>query len=154
MEIPRRPTYAEIDLDVLAQNFRSVRSFVAEDLEYMAVVKANAYGHGSTQCAKVLEREGVSWFAVALVEEALELRSAGIESPILCLGGFWPGQEAEALARRLTPVVFTVDAVHRLAAASPQQDINLHLKIDTGMGRIGVRPNDLSEFLDSLSRFP
>src|SRR5690606_3023886 len=72
----------------------------------------------------------------------------------LCLGGFWPGQEAEALARRLTPVVFTVDAVHRLAAASPQQDINLHLKIDTGMGRIGVRPNDLSEFLDSLSRFP
>ena len=154
MELYRRPTFAEIDLDTLAQNFRSVRTFVGEDVGYMAVVKANAYGHGSTQCAKVLEHEGVNWLAVALVEEALELRSAGIESPILCLGGFWPGQETDALARRLTPVVFTIDAVERLAAASPNGDVDIHLKIDTGMGRIGVRPNDLPDFLDSLSRFP
>jgi alanine racemase len=154
MELPRRPTFAEIDLDALARNFRSVRSFVGQDVDYMAVVKANAYGHGSTKCAKVLEQEGISWFAVALVEEALELRKAGIERPILCLGGFWPGQEAEALARNLTPVVFTLDSVERLAAASPQSEIDIHLKIDTGMGRIGIRPNDLPEFLNSLSRFP
>jgi len=88
-----RPTWAEIDLDSLGFNFRSIRRFINKDIKYMAVVKANAYGHGSTECSKRLESEVADWFAVALPEEGVELREAGILKPILCLGGFWYGQE-------------------------------------------------------------
>ena len=88
-----RPTVAEIDLDNLAFNLKSVRGFVGDSVKYMAVVKADAYGHGAIACAKRLEAEGTDWFGVALPEEGVELREAGIRKLILCLGGFWPGQE-------------------------------------------------------------
>ncbi|MFN0141152.1 MAG: alanine racemase, partial [Pyrinomonadaceae bacterium] len=86
----QRPTFAEIDLDNLASNFGAARQFIGRDVSYMAVVKANAYGHGAIECARRLEREGVDWFGVAIPEEGVELRKAGIGKPILCLGSFWP----------------------------------------------------------------
>src|SRR5678815_5061893 len=98
----QRPTWAEIDLDNLAGNFRSVKEFVGPSLKYMAVVKADAYGHGAVECARRLEVEGVDWFGVALPEEGIELRRAGIRKLILCLGGFWEGQETIALNYGLT----------------------------------------------------
>src|SRR5690606_18050621 len=89
-----RPTFAEIDLDHLAFNLHSVRSFVGEGIEIMAVVKADAYGHGAVECARRLEAEGADQFAVATLEEGVELRESGIARPILVLGGIWPGQES------------------------------------------------------------
>src|SRR5438132_13601892 len=93
----RRPTWAEIDLDALAANFRIIREHVGPDVKVLAAVKANAYGHGAVECARRLEAEGVDWFGVALPEEGIELREAGITKPILCLGGYWQRQERTCL---------------------------------------------------------
>ncbi len=120
----------------------------------MAVVKANAYGHGAVECALALEPTA-DWFGVALIEEGIELREAGITRPILCLGGFWHGQ-AEAVVRHdLTPVLFRLDAAEELNAQAVQanRSVNYHLKVDTGMGRLGVPFAELPEFVCALQRF-
>ncbi len=148
----QRPTWAEIDLDNLAFNFLSVKKFAGANLKYMAVVKADAYGHGAVECAKRLEAEGVDWFGVALPEEGVELRKAGIRKRILCLGGFWDGQETTALNYNLTPVIFQIEKARTLneAAAKRGTSVAIHVKVDTGMGRIGVRYDQVSEFADAL----
>src|SRR5215204_6600096 len=92
-----RPTWAEIDLNRLASNFNQVKRRVSPVARVMAVVKANAYGHGAVACARRLANEGADWFGVALPEEGIEVRHAGITQPILCLGGFWPGQAAACI---------------------------------------------------------
>ena len=150
----RRPTWAEVDLQNLAFNFRSVKSFVGPDVKYMAVVKADAYGHGAVECAKRLETEGVDWFGVALPEEGVELRKAGIRKSILCLGGFWDEQEALGLNYALTPVVFQIDKAVQLnrVASDRGTSIAIHVKVDTGMGRLGVRHDQVSDFAERLSR--
>src|SRR5215213_119659 len=107
--ISHRPTWAEINLDNLAFNFRSAKNFIGADPKYMAVVKADAYGHGAVECARRLESEGADWFGVALPEEGVELRKAGIRKLILCLGGFWDGQAEIALNYNLTPVIFQIE---------------------------------------------
>ncbi|MEP7148501.1 MAG: alanine racemase [Acidobacteriota bacterium] len=154
--ISRRPTWAEINLDNLAFNFRSVKAFIGSDTKYMAVVKADAYGHGAVECAKRLEAEGVDWFGVALPEEGVELRKAGIRKLILCLGGFWDGQETVSLNYGLTPVIFQIEqaAILNGAAAERGTTISIHVKIDTGMGRVGVRFDSVSEFAERLKAFP
>ncbi len=148
-----RPTIAEISLDNLAFNFHSVKEFVGEGVGFMAVVKADAYGHGAIQCATRLEAEGVDWFAVATVEEAIELREARVTKPILVLGGFWPGQEAAILNFDLTPAIFGIDQARSIAEAAGRQGImaKIHVKIDTGMGRLGVRLEDVAAFAAELS---
>lgn len=152
-EIPPRPTCARIDLDNLAFNFQSVRDFVGRNVRLMAVVKANAYGHGAIECARRLEREGADWFAVATLEEAAELRNAGIAKPILCLGGFHPGQEAAGISFNLTPAVFTIEGAERIDRAAAERRIRppVHIKIDTGMGRVGVPFEEVSEFAKRLT---
>ncbi|HEX6280531.1 MAG TPA: alanine racemase, partial [Pyrinomonadaceae bacterium] len=149
-----RPTRAEIDLEALAFNYRSVREFVGDEVEFMAVVKANAYGHGAVECARRLEAEEVDWFAVATLEEAIELREAKVFSPILVLGGIWPGQEAALLNHSLTPTVFRLDQVKSLAGAAARQGITarVHVKIDTGMNRVGFRREEWPEAARSLSQ--
>jgi len=120
----------------------------------MAAVKANAYGHGAPECARRLEAEGVDWFGVALPEEGIELRKSGISRPILCLGGFWRGQESACLQYQLTPVVDRLDETEALDRAAHDAGIkaNVHLKIDTGMGRLGVRSEKISQFCEGLQR--
>jgi alanine racemase len=149
-----RPTWAEIDLDALAANFRVIREHVGRDVKVMAAAKANAYGHGAVACARRLEAEGVDWFGVALPEEGVELRGAGITKPILCLGGFWEGQEAACLQEGLTPVVYRPDMFESLDRAARDHGVvvDVHLKVDTGMGRLGVRPEALPEFCEMLKR--
>jgi alanine racemase len=151
----RRPTWAEINLDALAANFRAVRSTVGAGVKVMAVVKANAYGHGAVRCAKRLAREGAHWFGVALPEEGIELRRAGIAQPILSLGGYWAGQEQACIQHGIVPVVYRLEMVEALerAAASAGIVADIHVKIDTGMGRLGVRPEQAREFIDALRRF-
>ncbi|HUR97071.1 MAG TPA: alanine racemase [Pyrinomonadaceae bacterium] len=150
--ISHRPTWAEINLDNLAFNFHSAKQFIGPNTKYMAVVKADAYGHGAVDCARRLEAEGVDWFGVALPEEGVELRKAGIRKLILCLGGFWEGQEALALNYSLTPVIFQLEkaAILNAAARSRGTDVSIHVKIDTGMGRIGVRFDEVTDFAERL----
>lgn len=148
----QRPTWAEINLDNLAFNFHSVKDFVGENVKYMAVVKADAYGHGAVECAKRFEAEKVDWLGVALPEEGVELRKAGIRNLILCLGGFWSGQEQLLLNNKLTPVVYQIEKAELYNRAAEARGIvaDIHVKIDTGMGRIGIRFDAVKDFADRL----
>lgn len=151
----QRPTWAEIDLDALAANFHLVRNHVGADVKVMAVVKADAYGHGAGQCARRLAAEGADWFGVALPEEGIELRQAGIQQPILSLGGFWPGQEQACIQYGLVPVVYRLDMVETINRAAGEAGVvaDVHLKIDTGMGRLGVRYDATHDFIEALRTF-
>jgi alanine racemase len=150
-----RPTWAEVDLNRLGENFRAVKSFCGDRILYMAVIKADAYGHGAIECGKRLEADGADWFGVATLEEGVELRQAGISKPILIFGGVWPGQAREFLNFDLTPMIFTLEQAEWLndAARAANRVANLHVKIDTGMNRVGFRPEqaaDAARYLASL----
>jgi len=150
-----RPTWAEIDLDALAENFHIVKERVGPDINVMAVVKANAYGHGAVECARRLEQEGANWFGVALPEEGIELRNAGIARPILCLAGFWGEQSTACLQHDLVPVVYRLDMTEAFDRAARERNLvaDVHVKIDTGMGRLGVRFDEVSDFAGALKKF-
>jgi alanine racemase len=154
-EMIGRPTWAEIDLNALALNFRLIRHHVGREVKVMAAVKADAYGHGAIQCAQRLQAEGIDWFGVALPEEGIELRKAAITKPILCLGGFWSGQESACLEYKLTPVVYRLDMIESFNRAARDAGIvaDVHLKIDTGMGRLGVPSDAAREMCDAVGRF-
>ena len=150
-----RPTWAEIDLENLAFNYRLMRDFVGAQTAVMAVVKADAYGHNAVLCARKLANEAAAWLGVALPEEAFELRAANIETPILCLGGFWPGQERQIVEQRITPVVYRLDMAESLNRAAAETGLiqDVHVKIDTGMNRLGVRFDAAREFAAHLASF-
>jgi alanine racemase len=128
----------------------------------LAVVKADAYGHGALACARALEKK-VFGFAVSLVEEGIELRRGGVEAPILVLGSFYGLSHRDVVAYRLTPVVSDENDLERFARAAedfaqvrnqPMKPVGAHLKIDTGMSRLGVRPEQLDAFLLRLKETP
>lgn len=148
-----RPTHIEIDLDALRHNFQQILRQAA-GRQILAVVKADAYGHGAAHVAPALQRAGADRFGVAIVEEGIELRQAGIERPILVLGGIYPGQEDDLLQHRLTPALFDLEAARRLSdrARAAGQICPWHLKIDTGMGRIGFRSEELPALLPEFAR--
>ena len=155
-DAPRRPTWAETSLSALTENYRVLKGLMASaGAQLMAVVKADAYGHGAVRCARVLEDVGADWFGVALVEEGIELRRAGITRPVFCLGGFWRTQGELILAHELTPALFRMDLAEELnaRAAEAGRTINFHLKVDTGMGRLGVPFAEVAEFAGALRRF-
>ncbi|MCS6885267.1 MAG: alanine racemase [Acidobacteriota bacterium] len=146
-----RPTWAEIRLDRLVENYFAVKQYVGDAVQVMAVLKADAYGHGAVEAALCLERHGADQFGVALVEEGCQLRQAGVGLPILCLGGFWQRQQAqECLELDLTPTVYHIDMLKILeeVALKAGRKLAYHLKVDTGMGRLGVRPEQLTSLLD------
>src|ERR1700752_856723 len=153
--LARRPTWTEIDLNNLAANFNRIKQRVTPAARVMAVLKANAYGHGAVECAKRLSRTGADWFGVALPEEGIELREAGIQEPILCLAGYWPGQAAACIQHQLTSVVYRLEMIEALnqAAANAGVVIDVHVKVDTGMGRLGIRFDELNEFVPGLQQF-
>ena len=150
-----RPTWTEINLKNLAFNFRSVKNFINKNVKFMAVVKADAYGHSAVECAKKLEELGIDWFGVALPEEGLELRQNGISKPILCLGGFWQGQEEMLLRNHLIPVIYQIEKadLYNQTANKLGTIGRAHIKVDTGMGRIGVRFDEVESFAEQLKNF-
>ena len=150
---PKRPTAALIDHSALAFNVRSIREFIGPEPQFMAVVKANAYGHGAIECSQTLEKAGVEWFGVATLEEALELRENGISSPILCFGSVWPGQERDFFEHFITPAIFSSETAIRLdeAAGKCGVEARVHLKLDTGMGRVGLRFDEVEQFLSEIN---
>jgi alanine racemase len=138
-----RPTWADVDLAAIRQNAGVLKP---ETAELMAVVKANGYGHGDVEVAGAAIDAGATWVGVALVEEGLRLRGAGIEVPILVLSELPTGSEAVALAHRLTPTLYSQAGIERLSAAA-RGPVPIHVKVDTGMHRVGVWPlEDASGF--------
>ena len=143
--VRHRPTVAQIDLDAVRHN---VRSLMPARAELMAVVKANGYGHGAVRVAAEALEAGATWLGVALVEEGVQLRDAGIEAPILVLTEFPPGSEADALAADLSPTLYTDEGLARLAAAADPAGPRpaVHVKVDTGMHRVGLPHERAAEF--------
>jgi alanine racemase len=137
--------WAEVSLEALRQNLRTVKNQVTNHARICAVVKADAYGHGAVACASALESEGVPWFGVTGTEEALALRHAGIKARLLLMTGIWKGEEEEVVAHQLTPIVWEKWHVERLeiVAAKKQTVLPIHLKVDTGMTRLGATEETL-----------
>jgi alanine racemase len=143
-----RPTRVEVDLDAIRHN---VAVLTPAGAELMAVVKANAYGHGDVAVARAALDAGATWLGVALVEEGHGLRAAGIEAPILVLSEFPAGSESAALGARLTPTVYSDAGLARLASAAAGRPLSVHVKVDTGMHRVGVwPPEDAVAFLERV----
>jgi alanine racemase len=147
-----RPTRAEIDLDAIAANLEVLRSHLGA-ARILAVVKADAYGHGVVPVARRLQANGVDGFGVALAEEGLELREAGIHVPIVVLNGIHGGAHRAIIAKQLTPVVYEIGEARAFDAAA-DGPVEVHLKVDTGMSRLGVPMRELGAFLDALRSLP
>jgi alanine racemase len=148
-----RPTWAEVSLPTLRQNFRIVRDYVSPAATVCAVVKAHAYGHGAVECARSLKQEGAKWFGVTSTDEGLALRDGGITRRILLMTGFWRGDEELVLQNDLTPAVWRQEHIERLerAAERLRKDVvRVHLKVDTGMARLGASFEELPQLLATL----
>ena len=148
-----RPTWAEVSLTTLRQNFRTVQKHVGASVTVCAVVKADAYGHGAVECSRALEAEGAKWLGVTSLDEAIPLREAGIRANILLMTGFWRGEEAEIIRLHLTPTVWEpwhIETLETAAAALGVARHPVHLKVDTGMGRLGVAVEQLPGVLAAL----
>jgi len=151
-----RPTRAEINLAHLRHNLRVVQR-AAGGAQVWSVLKADGYGHGSKAVARTLERAGVDGVCVALLEEGIELRDAGIQAPILVMGGHYGRALDELLHNQLTPVLHDAGQVEALAeevrfAGGPRVDV--HLKVDTGMGRLGATPGEVARLGQALLDHP
>ncbi|MDP4162379.1 MAG: alanine racemase [Bacillota bacterium] len=141
-----RDTWAEVDLDCISGNLASFKKLLPKDVAIIAVVKANAYGHGDVQTARAAIEAGAKYLAVAFMDEAIALREKGISAPILVLGATRPQDVAVAVEHNLTLTVFQNDWLEEAKTyLSPGQSLPIHIKVDTGMGRIGVR--DKNELL-------
>jgi alanine racemase len=148
-----RPTWAEVSLGTLRQNFRAVQRHVSPAVTICAIVKADAYGHGAVECARALEEEGARWFGVTSLDEAIPLRKAGIGGRILLMTGFWRGEEEEIIRLGLTPTIWETGQIELFEKAATALGVSkhpIHLKVDTGMGRLGVAPEDLPRICSAL----
>lgn len=148
-----RPTRVVVDLDALTHNLGVIRARAPQH-PVCAVVKADAYGHGAVPVSRALERAGIDWLAVSLIEEGMTLRAAGIGSPILVLGGGLDQGYRELLEHGLTPTVFAAEHILGLAQAARGELVRVHLKIDTGMSRLGLADDELERILDVVAQHP
>ncbi len=156
MTFPLRPTCAVVDLDALASNYHALGTGLPPGCTVLPVVKADAYGHGAVHVARRLAREGATTFAVALVEEGLELRRAGITQRILVMGWIGKNQLQSVVDGGLIPNVHSIpqleELVFFLEGEEGKAPLPVHLKLDTGMTRLGLRPEELPRALDLLER--
>lgn len=150
-----RPTIAEIDLAALRHNFQEVKRVIPQGTGILAVVKADAYGHGFMDIARELETLEVTAFGVAFLAEGIQLRKSGIDRPVLILGGVYPGQERKCIGFNLSTVVFSLEQARALdaAACSLYRKAKVHLKVDTGMGRLGIPHESAAAFFQELQGF-
>jgi alanine racemase len=152
-----RPTWADISLERLARNFRAVQDHVGPEVTVCAVVKADAYGHGAVECARALERAGAAWLGVTSTEEGVRLREAAVRARILLMTGFWCGEEDDVVRHKLTPAVWQSESLMLLAAAAEKlgaERVPVHVKVDTGMARLGAAPRDVPALLQRLEAQP
>jgi alanine racemase len=152
-----RPTWAEVSLSTLQQNFRVVQRHLGPAVNVCAIVKADAYGHGAVECALALEQAGATWFGVTSLDEAIPLREAGVRGRILLMTGFWRGEEEDIIRLKLTPTVWETGQIALFEKAAIALGVAIHpvhLKVDTGMGRLGVAPEDLPQICAALKSSP
>jgi len=151
-----RPTVGEIDLGALEFNYRQIKKRIPEDVKLLAVVKADAYGHGAVPVSLRLEKLGVDYLGVAIPEEGVELRKGGVRAPILVLGGIFGAELDQIFRFHLTPVIFRKDSLRALSreAERRKKKVKVHLKVDTGMGRLGVPLSLWPDFLQEVRRLP
>ena len=166
----RRPVWAEVNLGALAENFHAIRKFVnpAEEKrksprKILCIVKGNGYGHGGPQVAKALEKAGSDWFGVTCTEEGIAVREAGVRKPVLVLTSFSPGEESRLIEYDLTAVVHRCEQLKQLDRAAARflgkrggkkggKRVSFHLKMDTGMNRLGIAPGDVECFAGQLAK--
>src|SRR6267154_5089274 len=167
-----RPIWAEISLGALVHNLRAIRRHVnpadargkrSPRRMVLAVIKSNAYGHGIVPVARALSRARADWFGVTCSAEGAELRESGIREPILILTGFWAGEEQRILENNLTPAIMRPEqlrllekaAAHSSRARKPRRGpVGFHLKIDSGMNRLGIAPSEIPAFVRTLADCP
>jgi len=160
-----RPIWAEVSLSALDDNFQAIRRFVnpasekrKEPRKILSIVKGNGYGHGGPQMAKTLEKAGSDWFGVTCTEEGIAVRQAGVKKPILILTGFVPGEESRLLEHNLTAVIHRCEQLEQLDRAArrhlgkARKKVSFHLKMDTGMNRLGIAPSDVDCFARQLAK--
>ncbi|MGA2811253.1 MAG: alanine racemase [Candidatus Acidiferrum sp.] len=158
-----RPVWAEVSFAALASNFRAIRDYVNPREEkrktarkVLSIVKGNGYGHGGPQVARALDHAGSDWFGVTCTEEGIAVRKAGVRKPVLILTSFVPGEEQRLVKHDLTAVIHRCEQLEHLDKAAarrgPHKPVFFHLKIDTGMNRLGICPNDVECFARQLAK--
>ena len=163
MDFERRPVWAEVSLGALEHNFKAIRGYVNPSGEkrktprkVLCIVKGNGYGHGGPQVAKALEKFGADWFGVTCTEEGIAVRKAGVKKPILILTSFVRGEEPHILKHDLTPVVHRCEQLADLNRAAARRarrkPVTFHLKMDTGMNRLGIAPENVECFARQLAK--
>lgn len=149
-----RPVWAEVDLDAVRANVRVLRDHVSHATSVMAVVKADAYGHGAVECARAAVEAGAAMLGVALVEEGVELREAGIDAPIMVLSEPVASAADTVVEHRLVPTVYTTGGIEALAKAvisAGADPLPVHLKVDTGMHRVGCSPAEAGRLASTVT---
>ena len=156
-----RPVWAEISLGAILHNLREIRRQVGRKRKVLAIVKANAYGLGAVAISKALAKARTEWLGVTCTNEGAELRNAGIRTPILVLTGFWPGEEKKLLQYGLTATVTQIEqlallerAAARRKGRNARRKVPFHLKIDSGMNRLGILPGEIDRFIRTLADCP
>ena len=147
-----RPTWADVDLAAIEHNYKQVRKAVGKGIHIMAVVKANAYGHGTVEVSRVLEKCGVDYLGVATTDEAVRLRDHGVNTPVLVLGSVLPGEVKVAICKDITLTLCgdeLFDAIKRETRDGSK--LKVHIKVDTGMGRVGIWHEDALPFVKKVS---
>jgi alanine racemase len=157
IEMKNHRAVAYIDLKILEENYRVIKSRLSEDVRILCVVKADAYGHGMIQVAGKLESMGADYLGVATISEGMQLRSNNISIPVLVMSGIMPWEDVQqALDNDLTPAVHDMDMLRKIKDASFLQDktVNIHLKVDTGMGRLGFHPDSMFSVIEEIKEAP
>jgi alanine racemase len=151
-----RATFAEINLKAFKHNLQNLKRITEPDAGIMAVIKADAYGHGAIPCAKAAVESGVDYLGVAIIEEGIELRENGITEPILILGSIFPNEVADLVRHDLATVLCTPHLAQTLAKEAEKQKktVNVHIKVDTGMNRLGVLPENLLPLIETIRNLP
>jgi alanine racemase len=158
----RRPVWAEVSLSALTHNLQAIRKYVNPPEEkrktprkILSIVKGNGYGHGGPEVAKALEKAGSEWFGVTCTDEGIAVRNAGVRKPVLVLTSFVPGEESQLMENDLTAVIHRCEQLallDRVAARRGKKDVPFHLKIDTGMNRLGIATSDVECFARQLGK--
>lgn len=153
---PARPTWLDVDLEAIAHNVRVVKALIGQDVALMAVLKADGYGHGAVNVARTALNNGASYCGVASLNEAVVLRNAHIDAPILILGFTPPWHAKEALLHDVAMTVYDLDVARAYSRAATElhRIARLHVKIDTGMGRLGALPGDAPALIGALTALP
>lgn len=151
-----RPTWADIDLGAIEYNYAQVKRMVGKDVMLMAVVKANAYGHGTVEISRILENSGVNYLGVATTDEAVRIRDHGIKTPILILGSILPEEVKIAKDRDITITLCSYEILNEIKKLAKHEEpgdskLKVHIKVDTGMGRIGIWHEDALQFTKEVA---